>query len=99
MPELKNGDIPLYVHKLSNHPPSITKNIPAAVNKRLSTLSSSEETFKSVTRPYQEALHKAGYDHTLRFDPDCAISNENGRTRTRRRKGLWFNTPYSGQKF
>ena len=33
-PFMKKNDVPLYVHKKSNHPPSITKNIPESVNKR-----------------------------------------------------------------
>ena len=32
---MKPNDIPVYVNVKSNHPPSILKNIPAAVNKRL----------------------------------------------------------------
>ena len=47
-PYIKENNIPLYVHKLSNHPPSIIKNIPEGVNKRLSSLSSSEEMKCSV---------------------------------------------------
>ena len=41
-PYIKENDVPLYVHKHSNHPPSITKNIPDSVNRRLSALSSDE---------------------------------------------------------
>ena len=37
-PFRKPNENPLYVSKQSNHPPEITKNIPAAVNKRLSTI-------------------------------------------------------------
>ena len=33
-PYIKPGDRPLYVNSQSNHPPSILKNIPLAVNKR-----------------------------------------------------------------
>ena len=42
-PFIKPNDTPLYVHKLSNHPPCVTSNIPAAVNRRLSALSSSQK--------------------------------------------------------
>ena len=38
-PYTKEGNIPLYVHKKSNHPPSILKNIPESINKRLSDIS------------------------------------------------------------
>ena len=45
-PYLKPGNKPTYVHTSSNHPPSIIKNIPAAINKRLSAISYDEESFK-----------------------------------------------------
>ena len=51
----------LYVHKDSNHPPSITKNIPESINKRLSNISSNESIFDEAAPPYQEALKKSGY--------------------------------------
>jgi ribosomal protein L4 len=39
----KPNNVPLYVHKQSSHPPNVTKNIPLAVNKRLSENSSTKE--------------------------------------------------------
>ena len=68
-PYIKPNDVPLYVHKHSNHPPSITKNIPEAINKRLTALSSDEQTFSSISQIYQEALKKSGYDCKLTFKP------------------------------
>ena len=38
-PYLKPNNPVLYVHKDSNHPPQILKNIPASINKRLSEIS------------------------------------------------------------
>ena len=38
-PYIKEGNIPLYVLKESNHPPSILENIPKSINKRLSEIS------------------------------------------------------------
>jgi len=35
----KPATTPLYVHSRSNHPPNIIRNIPAAINKRLSEIS------------------------------------------------------------
>lgn len=37
------------------------ENIPEAVNKRLSEISSDEEAFNEAAPPYQEALRKGGY--------------------------------------
>ena len=55
-PYNKPNDTPLYVHKNSNNPPSILKNLPAGINKRLSSLSANEEIFKQATPTFQEAL-------------------------------------------
>ena len=57
-PYNKPGNIPMYVHKLSNHPPAIIKNIPKNINQRLSSISSDEKMFQSVVPLFQEALEK-----------------------------------------
>ena len=56
-PYIKENDVPLYVHKNSNHPPSITKNIPDSVNRRLSALSSDEKSFSSIVKKYKISLY------------------------------------------
>ena len=38
-----------YVHRESNHPPITTKNIPAGINRRLSSLSSDKASFDQAT--------------------------------------------------
>ena len=55
-PFSKPNDIPVYVSKNSNHPRPILKNIPAAVNKRLSNISANETVFKEAIPPYKTAL-------------------------------------------
>ena len=92
-PFLKPGDNPLYVHIHSNHPPSIIKNIPEAINKRLSSLSSNEEMFNSVAPIYQEALRKSGYTYKLHFNPQ--VTHNPSKKRNRRKDILWFNPPFS----
>ena len=91
-PYIKENDVPLYVHCDSNHPPAVTKNIPLAVNKRLSALSSNEEMFQSVAPIYQAALDKAGYKYKLKYDPECVTAKK--KNRKRKRDELWFNPPY-----
>ena len=89
--DLPAGNIPLYVHKESNHPPSILKNIPESINKRLSDISSDKECFDSAKAIYQEALDKSGYRYNLSFQPSQTPRQRN----TRQRNILWFNPPYS----
>ena len=67
-PYRKPNDVTNYVHKLSNHPQSILKNIPSSVNRRLSSISSNKDVFDAAAPTYQEALDRAGYNHKLEFD-------------------------------
>ena len=44
-----------YIHKESNHPPSIIKQIPFSIKSHLSSLSSNEKIFYESMPIYQEA--------------------------------------------
>ena len=93
-PYTKEGNTPLYVHKQSNHPPSILKNIPESINKRLSEISSDKECFDKAKNIYQDALDKSGYNYKLAYKettPDAPRASR----RNRQRKIIWFNPPYS----
>ena len=80
-PYNKPNNVPLYVHKASNHPPSILKNIPLAINRRLSEISSDQECFNKSAPIYQEALSNSGYDYVLTFKPPAMqISNPKKKT-------------------
>ena len=58
-----------YAHRESNHPPITTKNIPAGINRRLSSLSSDKASFDQAVPPYQKALDESGYHYTLQYEP------------------------------
>ena len=92
-PFTKEGNVPLYVHKKSNHPPSILKNIPDSINKRLSEISSDRECFDNAKTVYQEALNKSGYNYNLSYKES---HNDTQRSRRNRpRNILWYNPPFS----
>ena len=86
-PYLKPGDSPLYVNSRSNHPPTVIKNIPAGINKRLSTISSNQDIFDLAAPLYQQELDRNGYNYKLQYDPPTK------KKRCRRRRILWFNPP------
>ena len=92
-PYTKPLSTPLYVHSQSNHPPNIIRNIPAAINRRLSSISSDQAVFNEVAPPYQEALRKSGYTHQLEFKPPP--QGPAPQKRMRRRNVIWFNPPYN----
>jgi hypothetical protein len=93
----KPNNTPLYVHKENNHPPSITKNIPKIINRRLSSTSSNEASFNEAIPAYQEALDNSGYNYKLKYKPPQKdTSNNNSRNKHHRKRNIsWFNPPYS----
>jgi len=78
-----------YIHVESDHPPSIIRQLPISVEKRLSSLSSSEEIFNQSKRYYQDSLARSGHTHELTYNPPTV------RQRQRKRKIIWFNPPFS----
>ena len=89
-PYRKPDDETCYIHVDSDHPPNIIKQVPLAIERRLSELSSSEQIFNESKAYYQDALVKSGHKHTLTYKPP---TNEGKRKRSR--KIIWFNPPYS----
>ncbi len=92
-PYSKPNNVPLYVHNKSNHPPSILRNIPLSINKRLTEISSDEESFQSTSPQYQQSLQSSGYNHKLKYQHPPIYSTT--RTRNRQRNIIWYNPPFS----
>ena len=93
-PYKKNNHETTYIHMKSNHPRSILKQLPNMIGHRLSLLSNSEETFKSVIGPYEDSLQKAGYTEKLKYESQD-LNEKKKRKRTRRKNIIWFNPPFS----
>ena len=89
-PFRKPNDTTNYVHKESNHPPSILKTLPTMIEKRISDLSATKEIFDEAKNYYEEALQKSGYDSKLDFAP-----TKQKRGKNRQRKKIYFNPPFS----
>ena len=92
-PYSKPNNVPLYVHNKSNHPPSILRNIPLSINKRLTEISSDEESFQSTSQQYQQSLQSIGYNHKLKYKHPLIYSTT--RARNRQRNIIWYNPPFS----
>ena len=54
-PFTKPNTVPLYINCQSNHPPCLLKNIPDAINKRLSKISCNEKY--SMQKPLPIKMH------------------------------------------
>ena len=55
-PYRKPGDTPTYINVQSNHPPTIIREVPRMVEKRLSRLSSTKEIFDEEVEIYQKSV-------------------------------------------
>ena len=66
-PYRKPNNTPLYIDSRSNHPPCIIKQLPASINRHLSSLSSDAKSFESNAPLYQDALHRSTHHVKLSY--------------------------------
>ena len=92
-PYIKPNTTPLYVHQQSNHPPSIIRNIPLSINKRISKISCNKTEFDKAAPIFNDALKKSGYKFKLEYDPQA--NKRKGKPKNRSRDVIYFNPPYS----
>ena len=86
----KDNNTILYIDAKSNHPPSIIKELPSMVNKRLSALSCNEEEFKKAGPVYKQALKSSVFSEDLKYN-----ENPQKRRKRRSRKITYFNPPFN----
>lgn len=95
-PYRKPNDVPSYIHRRSNHPPTILRNIPAAISRRITDSSSDASAFQQAAPTYDSALKASGYSDTISFLDERKERRRNtDRHHRRPRKVIWFNPPYS----
>ena len=80
-----------YTNIPTTHPPSILRQLPVSINKRISTLSSDKETFQDAAPTYQTALGHSNFAHKLEYMPHVTHQSR----RNRQRNIIWFNPPFS----
>ena len=71
----------------------VPSNIPAAINQRLSSISSDRTVFNEAAPLYQEVLRKSGYMHQQEFKPPP--QGPPPQKRMGRRNVVWFNPLYN----
>ena len=81
-----------YIHKDSNHTPSVIRQIPLYIELRLSTPFYNEKIFQGARPPYQKTLQISGYKHILTGNNS---SNTNKLKRNRKRQIIWFYPPFN----
>ena len=76
-PYRKPDDMPVYINRKSNHPPTIIKEIPKAIAKRISDVSSSEVAFNELIPTYSDAVRKSGFHDNVTFIPKTSNTKTN----------------------
>ena len=66
-----------YIHCERNHSPTTTKNIPASINKQLSTHSCNKTSFDQAAPQNQKALDKSEYQETPHDKPNTPAKRKN----------------------
>ena len=69
----------------------ILKAVPEGINKRLSEISSDEETFINAIPVYQEAINRSGHNYILKYNKYPKKTNQEKQKRKRSRKITWYN--------
>ena len=85
------NDQPLYIHRLSNHPPVIKKQLPLMLATRPSQLSCDSKKFSKAVPKYVEAMHRSGHTGKLEY----ADNLDSKKKKKRKRNIIWFNPPFS----
>ena len=80
-PFRKANDNPQYVHRGSNHPANILKEIPVMTNKRLSALSCDKEQFDKSAVEYERVLKLSGYKDKLAYKEPTQSGNRRRKKR------------------
>ena len=88
-PHRKQNNSLQYVHKQSNHPPSIVKQTPSMIFKWLYDMSSDNEFFGKAGPIYNDVLKNSGFNETLKFSQAIPTRRHRGRNI------IWFNPPFS----
>ena len=94
-PYRKQNSNPLYIHKNSNHPPNIIRDIPKSISKRLSDISCNQEVFEKALPLYENALKHSAFDTSLQYVQKTSQTEDNTNNKRRRKRNItWFNPPH-----
>ena len=63
----KENNKSIYINRHSNHPPSILKQLPKSIEKRISETLSNKDNFDESIKPYKDALKESGFREALNY--------------------------------
>ena len=79
-PYKKPNDTISYIQCQSNHPPSIIKNLPEGIEKRLSNNSAKADIFQEAAKPYNNVLFNNEHKEELKYTNKGSIQSKRGKT-------------------
>ena len=95
-PYMKPNNNPVYINKLSNHPPNVLDKLPKSISRRISYISSNEAIFYKSIKDYENALKCSGFNENLTYLPPTIINEEHVQEKKKRKRNIiWYNPPYS----
>ena len=101
-PFSKNDSASRCINISSNHPRSVLRQIPNAVNQRINKLSSCKKIFEENKSRYDDALKDSGFQGRLEYltsvDLNSRARNNNGGTRTPFKVGEIINNSSHGKR-
>ena len=63
----RENNKPIYINKHSNHPPSILKQLPKSLEKRISETSSTKGIFDESIKPYKDAVKESDFSEASNY--------------------------------
>ena len=92
----KSNNDTIYIHKHSNHPQNMLRDLPKSISKRISDASSNEEIFSNHIPIYQHTLKNNGFNNSLiyRQSQHC-YSPIQEKQKKRKQKIIWFIPSFS----
>ena len=75
-PYRKPNDEPININRSSNHPPSIIRELPHSVNRRINVLSCNKEAFDEAAQTYNNALKHSNFNTQLKHEPNMHTETE-----------------------
>ena len=98
-PYRKPNNTTQYIDARSKHPPSILKQLPSAINRRISGISCNKKSFDKAKQHYEDALKRSGdttnFTYMTNGTSTPQQSTPSHHRKNRQRKIIWFNPPYS----
>ena len=90
-PYNKTNNIPRYVNAKLNHPPSMLKEIPKSVSKRILSSSCNEQVYNVVATIGSNIFDKCGYSEKLTLEKEQYTHKRINRGRNI----IWYNPTFS----